>query len=1245
MLPNRKDVAMPRFLTLPSFHQDGSGQSQFVYMPSKQEASGSNSVSNQLNKISDSDHLHTDSTDKGHRDQTRMENGSNSQAPASPMEGMKRTISAYCNASFEPIDSRDITFQNDETWFSKSTDQVNKHTRDNASSQIPDSPMEGEGSKSMTGNRITTHTNETLVSKSTDQVKKHTIVRDNTFNQAPESPNEVETNAISTHCKLPFGSMASKRIITPKDDAWISKSTDRVNNHTSIDSTSSHAHKSPMERETSSMFTHYEVPYGSMASKRITTKDEAWSSKSMDRVIKHTRDNTSSQSHKSLMENETSAISTHCKMSFGSMAVKGITTSQKDEAWISKSTDRVNNHKWDDTASQAQKSPMAEEKTSARSTYCKVPFGSMAPKQITTPRDEAWFSESTNRVNNHESIGSTSSQAYKSPMEGETSSISTHCKVPYGSMASKGIITKDETWCSKSTDRVIKHTRENTSSQSHKSPMEEETIAISTHCKLPFGSMASKGITTQNDKAWISKSTERVNNHTWDNTASEAHKSPMEDETSAMTTHCKIPFGSMASKGTTTHKDEAWSPKSTDRVKTFPNIENALRQTTKSQIEGKTRAMSTFCNATFGSMASKDITTEKEKTGFSQFSQRAENEAFSRSATSMISGSTTVSSVSKIGIERSMSASQLPKNLQKLSGSVGDKTNLTSNVSPPCKYSKPDTTSGIPRIREDEIYNLEGRLPAVPSGHSTSLKDRLFRANNPVRYAANSGPFSIQRLLSSQKPSQESAQVPSAPSSLPSLQECDRNKQSSSALRASSRCTSPSYKTSRPDTTSGVPRIRENKVHNLDGRLRGVPSGHSSSLKGRVSIKGGFLKDKNPASTGGPLDIQTMLTSNEPSRQSQAANTPSSVPSPQGCVLHKQSSSVLRVPSSTRDSTAHRQNSHYLTTTPNENSLEKDGHLQTKSSTVSPGFHKHSKPLQMPVPSNGSLAKTAYASNRQNPGHTRELNSQLLLHPGVFKLSPVKTRQNRNLPVATVQAMTTSSNSLPVCSTFHSPDRSKTSRYHPGAPRNKRNSIEGTRNIQQWCHKDPKIQMRNQGFDVDAMYFPDSTSSLYNSFTTSKKSDLETFVSYLTEPESPNTVSVMTEQTLETSFDIGQESLLERPTYHDRRLSVQPVKRLWTLQPSDIWMSDEQKRMEMYNNPGIYPSVTERQLLQRYDDNMLPGQSYFSNCHSPDKQCTSNGFLSSGANCNPRDRLRHDHCPLRQSHHRKRKHRLTYEQW
>ena len=703
--------------------------------------------------------------------------------------------------------------------------------------------------------------------------------------------------------------------------------------------------------------------------------------------------------------------------------------------------------------------------------------------------------------------------------------------------------------------------------QAPTSPMERiQKRAISA-----YRNVSSRDSTSQNE-ILFSKSTDQANNHPRiDKVFSQATGLPTGEKTSSISSRCRVPFGSMI----TAQKDE-WGSKPTEMVTHHTSVAKASSKTAKTLVAVKTSSLSAHCNPSSGSMASKETPTQKGEVLLSKSAKQVQNEVFYRSSYPVATKSTTVPSVSEVGIERVNSARQLPKSPQKLPGTLSDKTYLTSNVSSPKNCAKPDITSGVPEIREYEFCYRKDNVQNVPSGHSSSMKVSL-TAHDPVRPTSDSGPFSIKRLLGSHMPSKEP-------------QESVLNKHK--YLSAVSSCSS--------------------------------------------SLKGEFVRDNDsvkPTSSHSPSSIEIFPSSKDPA---QVTNTPSSLSSLQRCVQSSSSLSTSSSNTSFRNSTAGRHMSPSLTATLN-GSLEQEksgihpAPPQTTSSNISQALYNHNKPRQNPASSNTSSAETigTNTSIRQNPGDAHKSKSQIHFHSSVLKLSRDKTPQKGKLPVATVQAMTSYSNSLHASSSVPSPKRL-----------NRRSSTEGTRNRKQWRHIYPKIQTKQKEYDVEALHFPESPSSL---FTPSQNSDLQTFVSYLTDPETPNAGSVIKEQTFKASFDIGQESLLEgHLTYYDS-LQAQQVeifqnqsRRVWTLQPGDNRKSVDHSIPGMYNNPDRYPSATEEELLPSYNDNMMPSQSYFSNCHSPaDTQYTTNGFKPSGVQSSPQSRLHLGHCPMRQAEQHK----------
>ncbi|XP_078348004.1 uncharacterized protein LOC144633095 isoform X1 [Oculina patagonica] len=714
-----------------------------------------------------------------------------------------------------------------------------------------------------------------------------------------------------------------------------------------------------------------------------------------------------------------------------------------------------------------------------------------------------------------------------------------------------------------------------------------------------YQNVSSRNIITQEDERWISKSTDQANNHPRiDSVFSQASGLQIEEKTSSSSSYCEVPFGSVASKKITAQKDELWASKPTESVSRHTSTDKVSSQTAKTPIAERTSLISAYCNPSFGTMVSKETSTKNDEVLFPKSTKRVHNEAFYRSSYSVVTTNTSAPSVSEVETERAKLVSQLPKGPQKLPGALGDKTCLISNASPPNKCSKPDITSTVPQIRENEYCNPKDNLQNVPSGHSSSMKVYL-TVDDPVRPGSDSGPFSIQRLLSNNKPTKES-QVTNAPSSLPSQRESNLNKH---------------------EHLSGV----------------------SSS-----SLKGDFVRAND---TVKPTPI----------------NIPSSRSSLQGCV---QSSSPLSTSSgntSSRVSTAGGHILHSLAA-PLNGSLEHEksgihpAPLKTTSSNISQAVDKRNEFRQNAVSSNESSTKNIRTNTliRQNSGNAHQSKSQIDFQSRVSKLSHEKTPQKKKPPVATVQAMTSFSNSLHVSSSVPSPERFNGGRNDSRPPKNGRNSTEVTRNTQQWRHKDPTVQKKRKDYNVRAMHFPGSTPPL---FTPSQDSDLQTFVSYLTDSEPPNAGSVMKQQTFEASFDIGQESLFERHlTYYDSLEAQQEIeifqnqsKRVWTLQPGDNWKNDDHSRMGTYDSAGIYPDATTGELLSSFDDNILQSQSYFSNGHSPaDAQYTTNGFIPNGAHYNPQNGLHLEHCPMSQVnqhknqqshlHHSKQRGRPPYKQ-
>ena len=684
----------------------------------------------------------------------------------------------------------------------------------------------------------------------------------------------------------------------------------------------------------------------------------------------------------------------------------------------------------------------------------------------------------------------------------------------------------------------------------------------------------------------------------------------------------------------TAQKDQTWLSKSTNQVFNCIRRENVSREANRPRIEENTSSISTYCKATFGSVTSKETHTQNGETRTSKPEEDVhrhsgvdnkssptaktpiavkpnstavhcypsfgsvtskeiatrrnevlvQNEAFP----TLSSTSLTVPSISNDGIERERSESQRPKSSMKLQDAFGDKTNSTLHLLPPNKFKKPGVTKKIPRLIKDGFNNREDGLHDTPSKDASSMKV-LLRVDDPVRPASDSGPFSIRRLLSSYRPSQKS-QATNATSCVSPRQQCDLNKHKHPS---------------------------------------GTPSRNSLSLNGAIVRNNNPVK---PRSSTNSSIIQNMHISTE---SSQVTNTPNIRSSPQD--YDQSSSTVLRTSStSSSDFIAGRNNSNSLIAPLSVNSLGQDhfgmhgAPLQTTPSSISQRFYEHNRPSQ-------------------NVGHSNECErkSQAHFHPSVIKIAD-KTAKKRKLPVATVQAMTNLSSPLHVGSSVPSRERLNTRRNHSKPPGNRSYSTEKTRSIQQWRHKDPKIQTRQKSYDVETLHLPRSTSSVLTS-TNSENSDLQKFVSHLTEPEHPHEISVIKEQELETSLDIGREGqLLGLFSYHNS-VNTQQVEilqkqsmRVWTIQSDENWVSDDPNRMGMNNAPNIHESVTDRDILPSYEDNVLQNRPYFTGCHSPDeKQHTPVGYTSSTAHPNLQNSLHLHHCPMRQmkqpqlSHHRK----------
>jgi len=688
-------------------------------------------------------------------------------------------------------------------------------------------------------------------------------------------------------------------------------------------------------------------------------------------------------------------------------------------------------------------------------------------------------------------------------------------------------------------------------------------------------------ITAQNDQTWLSKSTSHAFNHIRkENASREAIGFRIDRNTSSISAYCKATCGSATSKEINSQNNETRSSEPKKNVHRQTSVNHTSSPTATTPIAVKPK-LAVHCDPSFGSVASKEIKTRRDKV-------LVPNEAFHKLSSSTASASTTVPSISNDGIEWRTSASELPKTPTKLQDAFGDKANSTSLLPSPNKYKKPNETRSVPQLIKDGLFNREDGMHDKPSRQASSNKVFL-TVDDPVRPSSDSGPFSIRRLLSTYRPSQPAT---NASSCFPSNQQCDLDKH---------------------------------------GHSPGTPFRNPSSLNGGILRNNNHVK---PRSTSDSFVIQNMHMS---TKSSQVTNTPSTLSSLQGC--GQSSSTVLTSSSfiSSRDFTNGRHNSSSLISTASGTSLSQENFsmhgapLQTSSSSFSENFYERNEPHQNVGPSNGSCTNN---SIRQTPGHTNERTSQPHFHPGAIKNADM-TPQNRKLPVATVQAMTTLSSSLHVGSSVPSRERLNKSYNRSEAPENGSYSTDKTRNVEQWRHKDPKIQTRHKSYDMEALHPPGSTSSLLTPSTTSQNSDLQTFVSYLTESERPEIIAAMKEQELETSLDIVRDGqLLEMRTYYDSGQAQQldvfqnQTKRIWSLQSDDNWVSDDPYRMGMNNAPDIFERVTDRDIFRNHDDSLLPNVPYFSGCHSPvDKQNSPVGYTSTTAHLNS---LHLQHCPMRQ---------------
>ena len=702
-----------------------------------------------------------------------------------------------------------------------------------------------------------------------------------------------------------------------------------------------------------------------------------------------------------------------------------------------------------------------------------------------------------------------------------------------------------------------------------------------------YGTAFPDDVTAENDQMWLYKSTNQAFNCIRrDNVSCETIRPRIEGNTSSILACCKVPSGSVTSKEINTQNDETGSYKPKEDVHSHTSVNHTSSPTAKTPIAVIRNSASVHCNPSFGSVASNKIETRRDEV-------LVQNDAFQR--LSSYSTASTVPSISNDGIEMGSSASQLPKNTMKSQDAFGDETNLTSQPPPPNKDKKPDETRSVPHLIKDG----EDGLHDTPSRHASSMKVFL-TVDDPVRPASDSGPFSIRRLLSTHRLSQKS-QVTNASSCFPSDQQCDLNKHA---------------------------------------RPPGAPSRNPTSQNGRI------VRDNNPVKPRSTRDSFVIKYKQISTESSPVKNTSSILSSLLRPSTVPTSSSFK---SSRRSSlTAGRHKSNSLIARSNRKSLSQEhfgkhgAPLQTTPLSFSKSLHEYNEPRQNVGPSNGSEKLRTHNTSQHTPGHTYERKSQPYDHPGVIKIAD-KTRQNRKVPVATVQAMTTLSSSLHVGSSVPSRDRLNTSHNHSEPPGNRRSLTEKTRNVQQSRHKDSKIQTRHKSYGIEALHLQGSVSSPLTSSRPSENNDLETFVGYLTEPEHPHIKSPMKEQT----FDIGQDGqLLEMRTHYDnvqtQQLEIFQNKsmRVWTLQSDDNWVPDDPDGMGMNNAPEIYKRVADRD----HDDKMLQNPPYFAGCHSPvDKQYTPVGYTSSTAHLNSQNRLHLQHCPMRQidqlqlPHHRKRK--------
>lgn len=790
------------------------------------------------------------------------------------------------------------------------------------------------------------------------------------------------------------------------------------------------------------------------------------------------------------------------------------------------------------------------------------------------------------------------------PVEETKRNTSPYCNVSFGSIVSKGVISQNEEKRFKTTDQESSHERtRDGASQAINSLIEEKSSLISTTNRVFFESMSSKDIATQTDETWCLKSTDRVNKPTV-----EIIEPPIEgSQISCRSSNCIVPFGSSAIKGIASQNVANHLTKSAVLVNDSKEVKDASRQTPQTPMQGKTTSRPINYDSDPGRSMAKKTLCQKDETLYPNPVNGVQNETLSRSFSSLVTENTDMLLVSKVGSEPTQAISQLP---EKLHG-----PHLTRKVPTPYKHPKPDNSRDFPRTRQ-EGFNTEQMMPGSPSDQPSSQK-RLLTVGDPVRPATNIGQFSIQRSLGNQKPSQESQET-NVTHSLPSPRVCERNKERSSFLTISSSCT-PSYNNPKADTIRGVS-LRRHDPYSVDRHTAGV-------FSGSLSTQGGFLTRSNHVkltSTSDPTSTQNSLICTKPSQDSGLKKITYGPPS-----LNKQSSSILNACSTdtpSRDHRASKHNSHSASiTTLNGNSLDgkdsfgiQDSSVKDTPSSLSQGFYRASKPLQEAVSSNALSAKNIckHISNGQTPDRANQSNPQSHLRGSVLRPPPVKTQQKRKPQVATVKAMKTFSNPIAVCSSLSSPHQSNRSTDLSGPPRKKCNWTDGKRNPLHW-QRDPSMQRKNCELNVEGIHFVESTYSQFNSPTISEETGLQNFVSCLTEPESPGRVNVTKAHAAETFFDLGQQSVYERPKCYDilpmqiTKVVPSQSRRLHSIHSAEGWVYENSEMIGQYNNP-------ERDILQRYEDNMLPSHFYLSSCHSTDRQYVANTLI-------PRNRVHH--CP------------------